>query len=110
MALAIDRAEPSEFVEVSSGLLLTYAAGAVAGPVIATVFMNTMRPGGLYAFTAVVHLLVVVVALGQLRRQRPVPAEEHTSYVEALQAAQTVSPTFDAETQEAHVQEQAADQ
>jgi len=107
VAQANDRAKPSEFVEVSSGLLLTYAAGAVVGPMIATGFMNAIRPGGLYVFTLLTHLLVAAVALVLLWRQRPVPEEEeeHVPFSEALQAAQTVSPTFDVQIQEALVQD-----
>ncbi|HSH41157.1 MAG TPA: MFS transporter, partial [Arenicellales bacterium] len=89
VAQANDRAQPSEFVEVSSGLLLTYAAGAVVGPMIATGLMNTMRPGGLYVFTLLVHMLVAIVAVVLLRRERPVPEEEHVAFTDALQAAGT---------------------
>lgn len=109
VAQANDRALPTEFVEISSGLLLIYAAGAVLGPPVATIFMNTLKPGGLYAFTVLVHLAVVAVACAQLRRQRPVAAEEHIPFTEALQAAQTVSPAFDVEIQEAHVHEYVAE-
>lgn len=105
VAQANDHAQPTEFVEISSGLLLTYAAGAVAGPLIATGFMNTFRPGGLYAFTAFVHAMVVLFGYWQLGREKPVPAEEYTPFAEALQAAQTISPTFDAQIQETHIQE-----
>lgn len=104
VAQANDRARPTEFVEISGGLLLTYAAGAIVGPLMATAFMSVLKPGGLYAFTALVHLLVVAVAYWQLRYEQPVPAAEQIPFTEALQAAQTVSPTFDVQIQETHVQ------
>jgi len=106
VAQANDHAESTEFVEMSSGLLLTYAAGAVIGPIIATGAMDLLEPGGLYAFTATVHALLVLFGYWQLSREVPVPAAEHTPFTEALQAAQTISQTFDAQTQETHVQEQ----
>lgn len=106
VAQANDQARASEFVEISSGLLLIYAAGAITGPMIATGFMHVLDPGGLYAFTAATHVLVMVFAHWQRGRTKPVPAEEQTPFTEALQAAQTVSPTFDTVIQEAHVQEQ----
>jgi len=106
VAQANDRARPTEFVETSGGLLLTYGAGAVVGPVVATGFMSILQPGGLYAYTALVHFLVLAFAYRQLKSEPPVPEEEHIPFTEALQAAQTVSPTFDAEIQETHVQEQ----
>jgi MFS family permease len=109
VAQANDHARAAEFVEISSGLLLIYAAGAVVGPLVATGFMNVLRPGGLYAFTASIHVLVAAFAYWHLGKEKPVPAEEHTPFSEALQAAQTVSPTFDIEIQEAHIQEQEPD-
>lgn len=105
VAQANDQAQASEFVEISSGLLLIYAAGAVIGPMIATGFMDVLDPGGLYAFTAFTHALVVVFAYWQWGRAKLVPTEEQTPYNEALKAAQTVSPTFDTVIQETHIQE-----
>ncbi|MGA8262461.1 MAG: MFS transporter [Arenicellales bacterium] len=104
VAQANDRARPTEFVEISGGLLLTYAAGAVLGPLVATGFMSLLQPGGLYLFTALVHFLVAAFAYLQLKHEQPVPAEEQIPFTEALQAAQTVSPTFDVQIQETHVQ------
>lgn len=109
VAQANDHAQPAQFVEISGSLLLTYAAGAVLGPIVATGFMNVLRPGGLYAFTAFIHLLVVAFAYWQLRREKPV-SKEHIPFSEALQAAQTVSPTFDVQIQETHMQQPAPDE
>lgn len=105
VAQANDRASSTEFVEISSSLLLTYAAGAIIGPVVATGFMDRLDPAGLYAFTACVHALVAGFAYWHLRRQTPMPDEEQIPFTEALQAAQTVSPAFDVQIQDAHVQE-----
>ncbi len=107
VAQANDYAPPSEFVETSSGMLLTYAAGAILGPMMATAFMHAFTATGLYAFTASVHALLVAFAFWRLRRQRPPIEEEHVPFSEALQASQTVSATFDAEIQEAHVHAEA---
>ncbi|MFZ0486117.1 MAG: MFS transporter [Arenicellales bacterium] len=108
VAQANDHARPTEFVETSGGLLLTYAAGAVLGPMMATGSMSILQPEGLYAFTALVHFLVAAIAYGQLRTEKAVPEEEHIPFTVALQAAQTISPTFDAQIQETNVQEQRA--
>jgi len=109
VAQANDHAAPNEFVETSSGLLLVYAAGAIVGPLVATSVMNTLRPGGLYAFTALVHLAVVAAAWWYLRRETPLGDAEHTPFTEALQAAQTVSTAFHMEIQEANLQERDAE-
>ncbi len=101
VAQANDHAKPDEFVEVSSGLLLAYAAGAVVGPVIATIFMKLLTQGGLYAFTIGVHVLLMAFAWRQLNREERIAAAEHTLTArQALQATGTVSTVFDTETQE----------
>lgn len=106
VALANDHAAPNEFVETSSGLLLVYAAGAVVGPLVATGFMNVLEPGGLYAFTAAVHVLLVVYAFLEIKRLHEAPIVDYTPFTEALQATQTVSTSFDEETQASHLSEQ----
>jgi len=106
VALANDHAAPNEFVETSSGLLLVYAAGAIVGPIIATGFMNMLRPGGLYAFTAAVHVMLVIYAYIEIKRLHELPVHDYTPYTEALQATQTVSTTFDEEIQAAHLSDQ----
>lgn len=75
MAHANDFVEREDVVDVSSGLLLTYAAGAVAGPLIASVAMEALPTGGLFAYTAIVHAgFVGFVALRM--RERAAPADE----------------------------------
>lgn len=54
-AHANDRAEPEEFVEVSSGLLLVWAVGAIVGPLAASLLMERVGAGGLFWTTAVAH-------------------------------------------------------
>lgn len=100
VAQANDYAKPSEFVETSSGLLLTYGAGAILGPMMATAFMHAFTESGLYVFTASVHGVLVAFTLWQLKRQRLPIEEDHVLFSDALQASQTLSSTFDAEIQE----------
>ncbi len=107
VAQANDYARPEEFVETSSGLLLTYAAGAIVGPMVATAFMDAFTANGLYGFIASVHIVLVAFALWQLKRQRPLAEEQHVLFTDALQASQTVSSTFDAEIQETLVDAEA---
>ena len=97
VAQANDHAQPSEYVEVSSGLLFAYAAGAVIGPLVATVFMKLIAVGGLYVFAAAVQFMLAVFTYRQIRRGKPlVETEHHLSMAEALQTAHTVSSVFDA--------------
>lgn len=52
-AHANDRAGPGQFAMVSAGILFFWAAGAVAGPLLASAFMGWFGPKALFAFTAV---------------------------------------------------------
>ena len=62
-AHANDRAEPHEFVAVSGGLLLIYGVGSVAGPTLGAIAMNNFGPTALFAYTGIVHALLVVYTL-----------------------------------------------
>ena len=86
-----DFADESRYVEVACGLLLVYAVGAVAGPMIASVFMHFIGVGGLFAFTALVHACMIVFVIYRLRRREVTPIEEHISFADAMRVGMTVS-------------------
>ena len=86
-----------EFVESSSGLLLLFGAGAVLGPLVASFLMTRFGPQGLYAFTALVHVSMAIFALYRMYRREPIAAEERTSFLHGLEAANTVSNVFEDE-------------
>lgn len=94
-AHANDAAAPDEFVEFSSGLLLLWSAGAAIGPLVASPFMRELGPGGLYVFTAVVHAALLVFVLLRLQVRARTPEAERTTFAEALETSQTISPAFD---------------
>ena len=97
VAQANDHAQPSEYVEISGGLLFAYAAGAVIGPMLATVFMKLLEVGGLYVFAASVQVALAMFTYRQIMRGKPlVETEHHMTMREALQTAHTVSTVFDA--------------
>ena len=97
VAQANDHAQPSEYVEVSGGLLFAYAAGAVVGPLLATVFMDLLEVGGLYVFAASVQVALAMFVYRQIKRGKPLAeTEHHLTMAEALQTAHTVSTVFDA--------------
>jgi MFS family permease len=72
-AHAHDFAEASERVELSAALMFLYAVGAIASPLIASVLIAWYGPSGMFAFLAVVHLVLVVFGLVRMRA-RPAPA------------------------------------
>ncbi len=97
-AHANDYAEPDEFVLVSSGLLLMYGVGAVIGPFIASAMMTRLAPGGLYLFTAGVHIAFGVYLL--YRTLRRAPPSDRAQFADALAAVQTASSVYEEEMSE----------
>ena len=86
-----DFAAESKYVEVACGLLLVYAIGAVAGPIVASVFMRFIGGGGLFAFTALVHVSLIFYVIHRLRQREVAPAAEHISFADAMRVGLTVS-------------------
>ena len=94
VAYANDYAEPGEHVTVSGGLLLIYGLGAIAGPFVASAMMGTDRAGMLFAFSALVHIALVVFVVFRYLRDRKV-AEHPIPFPEALALAQTASQIYE---------------
>ncbi len=86
-----DFVSPEGYVEAASGLLLLYALGAVAGPIVASLGVKFFGIGALFAFTAVVHIMTALFALHRMRKRAPTPMEAHITFADALRVAQTVS-------------------
>ncbi len=88
-----DMIEGDGFVEAAGGLLLTFAVGAMIGPVAASAVMSLLGPDGLFAFTAGIHtaLLIFVVIRIRLRRTRPADLEDRTTFADSAVQAKTVA-------------------
>lgn len=97
VAHANDFADPDEYVVISSGLLLMYGLGAIAGPFLAPLVMKFFGPGGLYLFGAVVHLLLLVYIVIRIGRRAPAPEEEHLPFADSLASTQTASQVYEEE-------------
>jgi MFS family permease len=91
VAHANDFAEPTDYVEMSSGLLLTYGIGAAAGPLLAGVARSFAGMPVLFLFTAAVHALLIGYVVWRMSRRQPVPEAEHVSFNDAVISAQTVT-------------------
>lgn len=94
-----DHAAEDEFVVVSSGLLLMYGIGAVIGPLLASGLMQVMGAGGLYAFTGVVHAVLLVYLFVRRYRRSQAAAEEQIAFSDALTAAHTSSQVYEHEVE-----------
>ena len=97
VAHANDYAEPTDYVMVSSGLLLMYGAGAVIGPIVATVVISMTDYAGLYILTAGVHVLLAVYVLLRIVRRSSAPQDHHIPFGDALATAHTASQVYEEE-------------
>lgn len=99
VANANDHADPSEYVMVSSGLLLMYGLGAIAGPFLASSLMAAFGSPALYMHTSVVHVLVAGYIAFRATRRGKVADEDQLDFSESLVAAHTKSQVYEEESQ-----------
>lgn len=86
-----DFVDPEGYVEAASGLLLVFAMGAVAGPLIASGVVRMFGMQSLFAYTACVHFAFAGFAVYRMKKRTPAPMEDHTTFADALRFAQTTS-------------------
>ncbi len=80
IAMASDRADPSDFVAISGGLLFVFSAGSVSGSMVGSVVMDVAGSSALYLYTAVIHGALGVIALVMTFGRPPVPPEEKREF------------------------------
>ncbi|MDI7861238.1 MFS transporter [Rhizobiaceae bacterium n13] len=71
VAHANDRAEPAEYVAISSGIMVLYGLGTVAGPVMGGAVMETTGPKGLLSFLALIFGFYAAYAAWRMNRRSP---------------------------------------
>ncbi len=86
-----------EFIEASSGLLLTWGIGASIGPLVAAFAMERVGLGGLFLYTALVHSAFALCTLYRMTRRAALPAAERPDFVQQPTTVRTtpVSATLD---------------
>lgn len=91
---AFDYADSEDFVETSSGLLLAFGLGSVAGPISASILMNQTGPSGLYVLVAVVNVVMVAFILTRLFARSAIDPEEKFDfeYAATAQVGTVMSP------------------
>ena len=75
VAHANDFAAPDEFVKIAGGLLLLLGVGTMVGPFLAALAMEHFLPEGLFAFTAICHLLLGLYTLFRMSRRGAPPGQ-----------------------------------
>ena len=78
-----DYVERADFLEASSGLLLTWGMGATVGPPLAALAMEQIGLGGLFLYAALVHLLFIAFAWYRTRQRAPLPPDVRPDFVHA---------------------------
>ena len=81
VAHANDLVHRKRAVEVSSGLLLVFSAGAILGPMMASAMMQTFGHSGLYLHTALAHAGIALVMLLRARIRPKLPAKRSEPFV-----------------------------
>ena len=97
VAHANDNAKPDEYVVLSSGLLLMYELGAIAGPIVASVVMSMTGPGGLFTFSALVHGTLFLYIMNRMLRSSRPPTGQHVPFDDALKVSRTTSQVHERE-------------
>jgi MFS family permease len=78
-----------EFIEASSGLLLTWAIGASIGPLLGAFAIDLVGAAGLFAYTALAHAGFAVFTLYRMAQRAAVPPAERAPYVAAGRPSRT---------------------
>ena len=92
IAHANDHANPSEFVETSSGLLLVFGSGAALGPIMASALRELNGGLTLFVFTATIHTLLICFAIWRMSQTERPAEEDRVDFSESLIATETVIP------------------
>lgn len=80
VAHAYDHAEADQHVTMASGLLLTFAAGSIIGPLAASGFINQLGPGGLFLFMGLAQGALAFYVFTRLQVHDAVPEEEKEDF------------------------------
>ena len=78
-----DYVDRADFLEASSGLLLTWGIGATVGPLLGAFAMEQIGLGGLFLYAALVHLVFMAFTWYRTRQRAPLPPEARPDFVHA---------------------------
>src|SRR5260221_295915 len=78
-----DYVSPREFVSASGGLLFAWAAGASAGPIVASGVMALVGPGGLFLYLALVLGVIALFTIFRMLRRSGLPLGLQSGFVPA---------------------------
>ena len=76
-----DRADPSEYVPLSSNLLLIWGIGGAVGPAVGSVALQRIGPSGFFWYVLVLSAGFAVFALWRIRRAGKVVEEQRGGFI-----------------------------
>ena len=88
MTHATDLSRPQQTVSLHAGMLLAFSIGASTGPVLASLAMQWIGGGGLYAFAAAMNVLLALFILYRKYKRVTGPGEQQTDFVPLPQTTQ----------------------
>jgi len=86
-AHANDRAEKGEFVLVNAALMLFYSVGAIGGPLAASWVMERFGPHALFAFSAAVYAVFILIILYRMGARGAVPDSRRGRFIAMLRTS-----------------------
>lgn len=94
VAHAYDYADTDDFVEISSGLLLSFGIGSIIGPASASLLMAETGPKGLYLLVALVEIVLAGFILARLFIREAIDTEDKYDfeYAATAQIGSVISP------------------
>ncbi len=79
-----DYAKPGEHALVAAGLLFYWSAGAIVGPLLASILLEYYGPQAFFAYTSFIFLGFMIFTLRRMRARPSVPPSQRTWRFRAL--------------------------
>jgi MFS family permease len=94
VAHAFDYIDRSQMVAANSGMLLAWAVGATAGPLVASSVMGPAGPSGLFVFIATIAIILAIYTRWRMSRRAAKPADEQSKF-EAVPTTSAIAGALD---------------
>jgi MFS family permease len=101
IAHAFDYVSKERMVAASSGLLLAWAIGATAGPLVASVLMGHFGPQSLFAYMAIMTGSIALFTHWRMTRRAALPSRDQATFV-PVTTTSSVAATLDPRSELGH--------
>jgi len=69
LAYVNDFIDKERFVAAGAGLQIIFGIGAMGGPILCSIFMNTLGPNGFFIYLAIVHILIGLFGMYRITKR-----------------------------------------